>query len=149
MRIKELSQATGVDAETIRYYEKEGLLPAPARQKNGYRDYSDRHLERLSFIRHCRALEMPLADVRRLLGALDAPGEPHPDVDRLVQAQIDRVRARLESMCALEKQLLLLKASCGRCDEEGADCGILKELVAAAHGEACACHGNAAQVTAT
>lgn len=149
MRIKELSQATGVDAETIRYYEKEGLLPAPARQGNGYRDYTDRHLERLSFIRHCRALEMPLADVRRLLSALDAPAEPHPDVDRLVQAQIDRVRARLESMRALEKQLLLLQASCGRCDEEGADCGILKELVAAAHGEACACHGNAAQVTAT
>lgn len=147
MRIKELSQATGVDAETIRYYEKEGLLPAPARQENGYRDYSDRHLERLSFIRHCRALEMPLADVRRLLSALDAPGEPHPDVDRLVQAQIDRVRARLESMRALEKQLLLLKASCGRCEDPQADCGILRELVAAAHGEACACHGNAAQVT--
>jgi DNA-binding transcriptional MerR regulator len=140
MRIKELSRATGVDAETIRYYEKEGLLPAPARQDNGYRNYSDSHLERLAFIRHCRALEMPLADIRRLLHALDAPGAAHPDVDRLVQEQIERVRARLQSMHALEKQLLLLKASCGRCDEEGADCGILKELVAAAHGEACACH---------
>lgn len=140
MRIKELAQATGVDAETIRYYEKEGLLPAPARQDNGYRDYSDSHLERLAFIRHCRALEMPLADVRRLLSALDAPAASHPDVDRLVQEQIERVRARLKSMHALEKQLLLLKASCGRCDDEGAECGILKELVAAAHGEACACH---------
>lgn len=140
MRIKELAQATGVDVETIRYYEKERLLPAPARQANGYRDYANEHLERLAFIRHCRALEMPLADVRRLLSALDAPGEPHPDVDQLVKEQLGRVRARLNSMRALEKQLLLLKASCGRCDQDGADCGILKELVAAAHGEACACH---------
>ena len=140
MRIKELAQATGVDVETIRFYEKERLLPAPARQENGYRDYVNEHLERLAFIRHCRALEMPLADVRRLLSALDAPGEPHPDVDQLVKEQLGRVRARLNSMRALEKQLLLLKASCGRCDQDGADCGILKELVAAAHGEACACH---------
>lgn len=144
MRIKELAQATGVDVDTIRYYEKQGLLQEPARQDNGYRDYANDHLERLAFIRHCRALEIPLADIRRLLSALDAPGAPHPDVDQLIQEQIERVRARLKSMRALEKQLLLLKASCGRCDEHGADCGILKELVAAAHGEACACHAHLA-----
>ena len=137
MRIKKLADATGVDVDTIRYYEKQGLLPEPARQDNGYRDYASTHLERLAFIRHCRALEMPLVDIRTLLGALDAPGEPHPDVDRLVQEQIDKVRVRLQSMRALEKQLLLLQASCGGCSDQGTDCGILKELVAAAHGEAC------------
>lgn len=142
MRIKELAQATGVDVETIRYYEKQRLLPAPARQDNGYRDYTAAHLERLAFIRHCRALEMPLADIHRLLDALDAPGQPHPDVDRLVQAQIERVRARLKSMRALERQLRLLQASCGHCNEAGTRCGILSELVAAAHGEACACHAH-------
>lgn len=140
MRIKALAQATGVDVETIRFYEKQNLLSEPPRQDNGYRDYTDAHLERLAFIRHCRALEMPLADIRRLLSALDAPSAPHPDVDRLVQAQLERTRARLASMHALEKQLLLLQASCGRCDEDGTGCGILKELVSAAHGEACACH---------
>ncbi len=141
MRIKELALATGVDADTIRYYEKQGLLPEPARHDNGYRNYANTHLERLAFVRHCRALEMPLADIRRLLSALAAPGQPHPDVDKLVQEQLEKVRARLDSMRALEKQLLLLQASCGHCDEDGAACGILKELVAAAHGEACACHG--------
>ena len=59
MQIKDLSRATGVDVETIRYYEKQGLLPEPARRDNGYRDYAAQHLERLSFIRHCRALDMP------------------------------------------------------------------------------------------
>ena len=145
MRIKALAQATGVDVETIRFYEKQQLLSEPPRQDNGYRDYTDAHLERLAFIRHCRALEMPLADIRRLLSALDAPSEPHPDVDRLVQAQLERTRARLASMHALEKQLLLLQASCGQCDEHGTGCGILKELVSAAHGEACACHTGLAQ----
>ena len=72
MQIKELAGATGVDVETIRFYEKEGLMPEPARLANGYRSYEPKHLERLSFIRHCRALDMALPDVRRLLDAVDA-----------------------------------------------------------------------------
>eukprot|EP01136_Pigoraptor_vietnamica_P012486 Opistho-1_new@52457 len=73
MQIKDLARATGVDVETIRFYEKEGLLPEPARLDNGYRNYAQPHLERLSFIRHCRALDMPLPDVKRLLGFVDDP----------------------------------------------------------------------------
>lgn len=139
MQIKELSQATGVDVETIRYYEKQGLLPEPARRENGYRDYAVAHLERLSFIRHCRALDMPLADVSRLLGFVDAPAEHFGEVDLLVDEQLARVRARLKSMRALEKQLLQLRARCSGTHE--GHCGILDELVSAAQGEACACHG--------
>ena len=138
MQIKELARATGVDVETIRYYEKEGLLPAPARHGNGYRNYEHPHLERLSFIRHCRALDMPLADVSRLLGFVDAPLADCSDVDLLVDEQLARVRARLKSMRALEKQLLQLRARCSGTHE--GHCGILDELVSAAHGEACACH---------
>ena len=139
MQIKELAVATGVDVETIRYYEKQGLLPAPARRDNGYRNYEARHLERLSFIRHCRALDMPLADVQRLLGFVDEPDAHCGDVNLLVDNQLTRVRARLNSMRALEKQLLQLRASCAGVNN-GAPCGILGELVSAAHGESCACH---------
>jgi Cd(II)/Pb(II)-responsive transcriptional regulator len=139
MQIKELARATGVDAETIRFYEKQGLLPEPARRENGYRDYAAAHLERLSFIRHCRALDMPLADVSRLLGFVDKPGSDCSDVDLLVDEQLSRVRARLKSMRALEKQLLQLRAACSGL-HEGQHCGILDELVSAALGEACACH---------
>ena len=139
MQIKELARATGVDVETIRYYEKQGLLPEPARRDNGYRDYKASHLERLSFIRHCRALDMPLAAVNRLLGFVDAPDQHCGNVDSLVDDQLARVRARLKSMRALEKQLLQLRACCAGI-QEGQHCGILEELVAAARGEACACH---------
>lgn len=139
MQIKELALATGVDTETIRFYEKQGLWPAPARLANGYRDYAPLHLERLAFIRHCRALDIPLPEVRRLLDAIDAPGTACLDVDALVDAQLARVRARLLSMQALERQLLQLRRSCNG-DHAHAGCGILKELVGAAQGEACACH---------
>ena len=139
MQIKQLASATGVDIETIRFYEKQGLLPEPARKENGYRDYDTTHLERLSFIRHCRALEMSLSKVAVLLGFVDQPGVGCGDVNLLVDQQLAKVRARLESMQALEKQLLQLRARC--IDGRGTHaCGILTELVAAAQGEACACH---------
>jgi DNA-binding transcriptional MerR regulator len=137
MQIKALSRATGVDAETIRFYEKEGLLPAPPRLDNGYRHYGPPHVERLAFVRHCRALDMPLPDVRRLLAYLDDTPAHCGDVNDLIDAQLIRVQARLHSMRALEKQLLTLRA---QCQGTGPACGILTELVAAAHGEACACH---------
>jgi len=139
MRISELANATGVEIETIRFYEKQGLLPEPAREENGYRSYTPAHLERLSFIRHCRALDIPLADIRRLVSFITSPQEDCGDINELIDQQISRVKARLKSMRALEKQLTQLRA---RCDEQhqGQECGILHELVAAAHGEACACH---------
>ena len=138
MQMKELSRATGVDVETIRFYEKQGLLPTPARRENGYRVYEAVHLERLAFIRHCRALDMPLLDVKRLLGLVEASEENLGEVDVLVDQQLVRVRARLKSMRALEKQLLQLRARCSGTHD--GHCGILDELVSAAHGEACACH---------
>jgi len=140
MRIGELGKATGVDSETIRYYERAGLLPPPVRLANGYRAYGPVHLERLAFIRHCRALDMPLADVRLLLDFLDHPRNECADVNRLIDAQLARVRARLKSMRALERQLGQLRV---RCDAHHAttDCGILHELVSAAHEESCACQG--------
>ncbi len=141
MRIGELARATGVDVETIRYYERSGLLPEPARRANGYRAYGARHLERLAFIRHCRALDMPLVDVARLLDFVAHPQSDCGGINELIDAQLARVRARLESMHALERQLAALRDTC--CEPQaGRECGILHELVAAAHGEACACHGD-------
>jgi Cd(II)/Pb(II)-responsive transcriptional regulator len=139
MRIGELSQATGVEIETIRYYEKAGLLPCPARGNNGYRAYRPEHLERLAFIRHCRALDIPLADITRLLDFVAHPDADCGDIDRLIDSQLVQVRARLKSMRALEKQLAALRGRCSAGRVAG-DCGILHELVAAAQGEACACH---------
>lgn len=143
MRIGELGKAAGVDIETIRFYEKSGLLPEPARSENGYREYSHTHLERLAFIRHCRALDIPLSEVQRLLEFVAHPEADCGDIDRLIDTQLDKVRARLASMRALEKQLSALKGRCGDARTAG-ECGILHELVSAAHKEACVCHPDGA-----
>ena len=135
MRIGELCQATGVNIETIRYYEKEGLLPAPARTDNGYRNYGATHLECLSFIRHCRTLDMPLAEIKQMLDFVAHPEADCDDINRLIDEQLARVRVRLKSMRALEKQLSQLRAHCGA-GHTAAECGILHELVEAAHDEA-------------
>jgi Cd(II)/Pb(II)-responsive transcriptional regulator len=147
MRIGELAKATGVEIETIRYYEKVALLPAPLRTSNGYRAYGPPHLERLAFIRHCRALDIPLADIQRLLGFLALPQSDCAEIDRLIDVQLAKVRARLASMQALEKQLTALRRRCAAPHLTG-ECGILQELVAAAHGEACVCHAGRADPAA-
>lgn len=136
MRIGELARAVGVEVETIRYYEKSGLLPSPARAGNGYRAYGTPYLERLAFIRHCRALDMPLAEVRRLLDFLGHPAADCTGVERLVDEQLTRVRARLKSLRALERQLVALRSRC-QSGNTAAECGILHELAAATRGEAC------------
>lgn len=139
MKISDLSRATGVDVDTIRYYEKSGLLPAPPRESNGYRHYGREQLERLAFVRHCRALDMPLADVKGLLDFVDGRPDDSGGIESLIEAQLKRVRARLKSLRALERQLAQLRRQCDA-NHKAHECGILHELVAAAHGEACACH---------
>jgi Cd(II)/Pb(II)-responsive transcriptional regulator len=139
MRIGELGRLTGVDVETIRYYEKERLLPEPERSDNGYRVYAPLHLERLSFIRHCRSLDIPLNEVKRLLEFVEHPDADCGDIDRLIDTQLAKVRARLKSLKALENQLSALRGRCGAGHMAG-ECGILHELIAAAHREGCVCH---------
>lgn len=139
MKISEMSRSTGVDVETLRFWEKAGLLAAPPRQANGYRHYGPAELERVAFVRHCRALDMPLPDVRQLLQVLDGGDTDAGQTDALVARHLLQVRARLASLQALERQLSALQSRCDA-DHAAHECGVLHELVAAAHGEACACH---------
>ena len=88
---------------------------------------------------------MSLADVAQLLGLMDNPAADGAGVDALVQQQIARVRMRLTSLKALEKQLLALQSRCaahGHGEHLASECPVLHELVVAAKGEACACHAD-------
>lgn len=140
MKIGELARQTGVDTATIRYYERERLLSPPARTTAGYRSYGAQALERLQFIRHCRLLDMPLADVRRLLALSGERGAPCEEVNGLIDAQLERVRVKRRELETLERQLAGLRARC-RARRRVADCGIVGELMHAAQGETCVCHG--------
>ena len=139
MRIGELAAQAGVEVQTVRFYEREGLLAAPARTASGYRNYGPTHLERMQFVRHCRSLDMPLADIKRLIALSGDKGVSCDEVNAMVQVHLERVRAKRAALDLLEKQLAELNAQC----ESGhrvADCGILEELIHAGRGEACACH---------
>ncbi|GIZ12509.1 Cd(II)/Pb(II)-responsive transcriptional regulator [Pseudomonas sp. NCCP-436] len=127
MKIGELAKKADCQVETIRYYEREGLLPAPARSEGNYRLYSSEHLERLVFIRNCRTLDMTLEEIRRLLALRDLPQESCAGVDGLVDEHIEHVEARIASLQALRRQLCELRERC-RGGQESEACGILRQL---------------------
>jgi Cd(II)/Pb(II)-responsive transcriptional regulator len=139
MKIGELAAAAGCDVQTVRYYEREGLLAEPARETSGYRRYAQQHLERLQFIRHCRTLDISLAEIRRLLDYAEAPAESCPAVDALVEAHIARVRRQIESLTTLEGQLVALRRQCAERDGPH-NCAIIESFMSAASQHACACH---------
>ena len=132
MKIGELAQATGTDIQTIRFYEREGLLPEPARTTGNYRDYAEEHVERLAFIRHCRSLDMALSEIRVLLHFKDAPHEECGEVNTLLDEHIGHVAQRIRELRALERELKQLRSQCGRA-REARDCGILEGLAQQAH----------------
>ena len=131
MKIGELATASSTAIDTIRYYEREGLLPAPARTQGGFRVYEAPHLERLQFIRFCRGLDMSLDEVRVLLRVKDAPGGDCGDVNAMLDAHIGHVSRRIKELRSLEKQLRELRERCGEA-QRADQCGILTGLAAAA-----------------
>ncbi len=139
MRIGELAKQSDCEVETIRFYEREGLLDAPAREANGYRSYGDAHLVQLNFVRHCRSLGIGLPEVRILRSFQASPELACEEIDELIDRQIVRIHEQLESLRRLERQLHCLRDTC-KAQQTVRNCGILRTLAQAAEGEACSCH---------
>ena len=131
MKIGELSAASGTTIESIRFYEREGLIAEPGRTDGNYRVYGDGHIQRLVFIRRCRSLDMALDEIRVLLAFKDAPSAHCGDVNTVLDEHIGHVTSRVQELRVLERQLRELRSQCHSI-ESGADCGILKHLSASA-----------------
>lgn len=127
MRIGEVAEVAGCRTQTVRYYEREGLLPEPSRNEANYRIYDTDHVERLTFIRHCRALDMSLEEVRTVLAVYDNPGAPCGDVTSLVERNLEHVESRIRELKRLRHTLMSLRERCDG-DACGGNCGILSEL---------------------
>lgn len=127
MKIGELATLADCPVQTIRYYEREGLLPPPARSDGNYRLYSPEHSERLTFIRNCRSLDMTLNEIRGLLNLRDHPQEDCASVNQLIDAHIQHVQARVASLQTLQEQLLELRQRCAAA-QEVEHCPILQQL---------------------
>ena len=131
MKIGELADASGTPVETIRFYEREGLLPAPGRTETNYRIYTELHAGRLGFIRQCRNLDMTLDEVRVLLCFKDAPQADCGEVNALLNEHIGHVALRIRELRSLEKTLQALRAQCVSA-RAAMDCGILQGIEAGA-----------------
>lgn len=127
MKIGDLAKAATCSTETIRFYEKEGLLPAPDRSASNYRTYRAEHVERLRFIRNCRTLDMAQDEIRTLLTFIDRPHDDCAPVNRLLDEHIVHVDVRITELQRLRTQLTELREQCAS-TQPVRDCGILHGL---------------------
>ncbi|WPC67574.1 Cd(II)/Pb(II)-responsive transcriptional regulator [Rhodoferax ferrireducens] len=131
MKIGELAQVAHCTVETVRFYEKEGLLAEPGRTAGNFRVYGPEHLERLRFIRNCRALDMSHEEIHALLVPMDQPGEGCGAINAVFDTHMAHVDERIRELTHLKQQLAALRQ---RCQSEQAveACGILHGLAAMA-----------------
>ena len=121
-----LSKHTGTNIETIRYYERVGLLPTPARSSGGYRLYGTNHPKRLNFIRRARTLGFSIGEVRTLLRLADERKRPCAEVRVVAEAHLKDVRAKIVDLRRMER---VLKATVARCAEgRRSDCPMIEAL---------------------
>jgi len=126
LTIGELGKATSTRVETIRYYERIGLMTKPERTAGNYRAYGRSDLERLSFIRRARDLGFPLEQVRALLDLADHQDQPCETVDALARTHLADVRRKIADLQALQRELDHLLSQCSH--GTIAKCGIIEAL---------------------
>ena len=110
--IGELSRLTQVSSETIRYYEKIGIMPNPPRNSSGYRIYATPHLERLSFVRRSRELGFSQPEVRKLLTLVDEHKYTCAEVREMTARHLSTVRNKIKDLRKLEKALANMVSEC-------------------------------------
>lgn len=138
MKIGELARSAGCPVETVRYYEREGLLAEPARTDKNYRIYDASQVDRLAFIRHCRSLDMTLDEIRRLLRLFDAPDGDLADADAVLDEHIGHVADRITELVSLQHQLSTLRELCRQAVAKGGGVDTLQALTAAVDTDWCA-----------
>jgi len=126
MKIGELANATATKVETVRYYEKIGLLPPPARTSANYRTYGTDHLARLSFIRRARDLGFTLEAVRELLTLSDDKAQSCDAVDGIARIHLTEIDRKVADLTALRGELGRIIGSCRH--GTVADCKIIETL---------------------
>ncbi len=118
MRIGEAAKATGLEATAIRFYEKQGVLPGPGRTDSGYRDYTQADVDLLRFVRRARSLEIPLDDVREIVGLRINDQAPCDVVRKVMAREMAAIESRINELEGLRDELARLQM---KADEVGDD----------------------------
>ena len=127
LKIGQVAKASGVGIETIRFYEREGLIDNPPRRASGYRQYPENVVDRLQFIRHAKELGFTLKEIHGLLSLRVDPGATCADVKERADAKIADVTERIRSLQRIKRTLIKIVQSC---DGKGpaVECPILEAL---------------------
>lgn len=124
--IGRLSKDTGTNVETIRYYERIGLLPPPARSAGGYRLYRPHHVKRLNFVRRARALDFSIGEIRTLLRLAEERERPCAEVRVIAEEHLEDVREKIADLRRMERVLEATVAGCA--DGRRRDCAVIESL---------------------
>lgn len=127
MKIGELAKKTGLSIDSIRFYEKSGLIRSPERTESGYREFSKDAVSTVVFISHCRALDIPITEIKKLLYVRSSSAKSCREANLIIDNQLLKLRERIKSMKSLEKQLAQLQSICHQ-ELDPKDCPILKSL---------------------
>ncbi|MGO2303447.1 MAG: MerR family transcriptional regulator [Providencia sp.] len=128
MKIGEMSDLFKIPRETIRFYEREGLMLPPNRNNNNYRSYSENHVERLRFIKNCRNFKMSHREIKKLLNLIDNNNAGCELVEEVVLSHLSSIRENIEKLKRLEKDLVILQVHSKNMDIND-KCGIIKNLL--------------------
>ncbi len=122
-----VARRAGVGVETVRFYERQGLIEEPPRRLSGYREYDEEVASRLGFIRRAKDLGFTLKEIKELLSLRRDPATSAADVRRRAEAKITDIESKIRSLQKMKRALAKLTAACG-CRGTSAECPLLHAL---------------------
>jgi len=122
-----IARRAGVGVETVRFYERQGLIEEPPRRLSGYREYDEEVVSRLGFIRRAKELGFTLKEIKELLSLRRDPATPAADVKRRAQAKIVDIEGKIRALQEMKKALETLTSAC-RTHGSSAECPLLHAL---------------------
>ncbi|MXJ81363.1 Cu(I)-responsive transcriptional regulator [Klebsiella michiganensis] len=133
MNISDVAKKTGLTSKAIRFYEEKGLVTPPLRSENGYRSYSQQHLDELTLLRQARQVGFNLEECRELIFLFNDPSRHSADVKRRTLEKVAEIERHISELQGMRTQLLALADSCP--GDDSADCPIIDNLSGCCHRE--------------
>jgi len=129
MRIGDLASSVGIDIQTLRYYESQGLLEEPQRLQNGYRDYPEDAIASLKFIKKAKLVGFTLKEIKELL-AIQVTKDEYTcqEVKAFTQVKLDEISKKIKELTHIKSALKRIHTSCCGGPETAAHCSILSAL---------------------
>jgi len=131
MNISDVAKKTGLTSKAIRFYEQKGLVTPPLRGENGYRSYSQQHLNELTLLRQARQVGFNLEECGELVNLFNDPARHSADVKARTLQKVAEIERHISELQAMRTQLLTLAEACP--GDEGADCPIIDNLSGCCH----------------